>query len=143
MRPVVQITGGKKAQREELQDIAPMLLKRLNLNKLGLFLEIELKNMGKFEFGFCVNTDCTNKLPRDFIVELNKTKNNNTLIRTLAHELVHVKQFARGEMFELPNGQIMWKGRKCHRTKYDDLPWEKDAFNLEVKLTEGILWNNK
>jgi len=141
MRPVVQITGGKKVQREKLQSVAPILLKKLNLHKLGLVLEIELKKMDEFDYGFCINTDCENRSTREFIIELNKTIDISTLIRTLAHELVHVKQFARGELVEHNNGMFEWKGRKCHRKKYDDYPWEKEAWDKEVKLTEGILWN--
>lgn len=143
MIPVIEITGGKKAQRERLQSIAPILLKKLNLHKLGLVLEIELKQMYKFEYGFCINADCENRSTREFIIELNKTLDMSTLIQTMAHEFVHVKQFARGELIENNNGMMEWKGRKCHRKKYDEYPWEKEAWDTELKLTEGILWNNK
>lgn len=43
---------------------------------------------------------------------------------TLAHELVHVKQFARKELTE--NLQY-WKGNDHSDTDYWDQPWEKEG----------------
>ena len=50
---------------------------------------------------------------------------------TLAHELVHVKQFARGELTE--NLQY-WKGKDHSETEYWDQPWEKEARRLQIQL---------
>jgi hypothetical protein len=50
---------------------------------------------------------------------------------TLAHELVHVKQFARGE---LSDNLQYWKGKDHSSTKYWEQPWEKEARKLQKKL---------
>jgi hypothetical protein len=56
----------------------------------------------------------------------------------LCHELVHVKQFATGEMRDLQSDTdiVNWKGKRYNRTKYHyfDLPWEIDAHGREVGL---------
>lgn len=141
MKSVVQINGGSDEQTAFIHEHIGTLLKRLNLHRLSLFIEIELKhNFGKYEYGYCENVDVERWAPRDFVIELNATKKNNILLRVLAHELTHVKQYARREMVEHKDGSITWKGRKCHRTKYYDLPWEQDAFKTETILIEGIVW---
>jgi len=53
-------------------------------------------------------------------------------LRTLAHEMVHVKQFAKGE---LNSALTQWKSNKyCDNIKYWDQPWEKEARRLQHKL---------
>ena len=142
MKPTVQINGGSDEQTAFIREHIETLLKRLNLHRLGLFLEIELRQgFGKYEYGYCENVDVERWAPRDFVIELNETKKNSTLLRVLAHELTHVKQYARREMVEQRDGSVIWKGRKCHRTKYHDLPWEKEALKSETILLEGIVWN--
>jgi len=47
---------------------------------------------------------------------------------TLAHEMVHVRQMARGTL-QTVNGVNYWCGKRyTKRTKYLDMPWEQDAF---------------
>jgi hypothetical protein len=47
---------------------------------------------------------------------------------TLAHEMVHVRQMARG-LLTTVKGVNHWCGRRyTKRTKYLDQPWEQDAF---------------
>lgn len=48
---------------------------------------------------------------------------------TLAHEMVHVRQLAKGIMRFEPNNVRIWRGRRyTKKTKYLDQPWELDAF---------------
>jgi len=47
---------------------------------------------------------------------------------TLTHEMVHVRQMAKG-ILKTVNGVNYWRGKKyTKRTKYLDQPWEQDAF---------------
>lgn len=58
-------------------------------------------------------------------------------LSTLAHEMVHVKQFARGE---LDSGLSSWKSNKyCANIDYWDQPWEKEARRLQDKLAARFL----
>ena len=53
-------------------------------------------------------------------------------LSTLAHEMVHVKQFARGEM---DFGLSRWKSNNyCENIEYWDQPWEKEARRLQHKM---------
>lgn len=54
------------------------------------------------------------------------------MMSTLAHEMVHAKQFLRGELIAEPNWQ--WKGRAAKNYRYKNQPWEREAFRLEHEL---------
>jgi hypothetical protein len=59
---------------------------------------------------------------------------------TLAHEMVHVRQLAKGMLKYLPNQSKMWMGKRyTKKTKYLDQPWEQDAFaRQEIILRRAI-----
>ena len=67
------------------------------------------------------------------------------LATTLAHEMVHVKQLAKGQMKFLPNDAKIWKGKRYNKkTKYLEMPWELDAFSKqEILLRRAIEIDNK
>ena len=48
-------------------------------------------------------------------------------MNTLAHEMVHVRQLAKG-LLRAKNGKKWWRGKLySNRVKYTDMPWEQDA----------------
>lgn len=59
---------------------------------------------------------------------------------TLAHEMVHVRQLAKGMLKYLPNENKIWMGKRyTKKTKYLDQPWELDAFaRQEIILRKAI-----
>ena len=58
------------------------------------------------------------------------------MLSTVAHELVHVKQFAKGELYDSTvKDRTRWHGQWMKRTPdYWDLPWEIEAYGREVGL---------
>ena len=75
---------------------------------------------------------------REFTIELDSTVKIRNLLITLAHEMVHVKQWAKDEMYEYTNtmGLVRFKGEKIHleETDYWDYPWEIEAYGRELGL---------
>ena len=59
---------------------------------------------------------------------------------TLAHEMVHVRQLAKGQMKFLPNQNRIWMGKRySKRTHYLEQPWELDAFaRQEIVFRKAI-----
>lgn len=59
---------------------------------------------------------------------------------TLAHEMVHVRQLAKGLMKFLPNQARIWMGKRySKKTHYLDQPWELDAFaRQEILFRKAI-----
>jgi hypothetical protein len=86
------------------------------------------------ELGTCTVLDVNywNK-PRDFEIHLKKSKKIDKMISTLAHEFVHLKQFAK---MELNESLDKWKSIPIDSEKieYHDLPWEVEATCLEEIL---------
>lgn len=75
---------------------------------------------------------------RDFGIQVNSKLCKKNQIKTLAHEMVHIKQFARGEFMELDRDKYKWKSRVLHlpESEYMRFPWEVEAYNMENKLYE-------
>ena len=59
---------------------------------------------------------------------------------TLSHEMVHVRQLAKGQMKFLPRNKRIWMGKTySEKTTYLDQPWELDAFaRQEIVLRRAI-----
>ena len=51
---------------------------------------------------------------------------------TLAHEMIHIKQYMKGEMTDEP--KAIWHGRNHDKTPYTKQPWEVEAHKLEYEL---------
>lgn len=96
-------------------------------------LEIVIKNKIE-DLGTCCITYYNDWYKaREFEIQLRKKKSLKNLLLTLAHEIVHVKQFAKGE---LNCDNTKWKGEKIDTEKvsYFDLPWEVEASSYEYIL---------
>lgn len=88
-------------------------------------------------YGDCIWEDQHYK-PREFSIRVDSDQKFSMILNTLAHELVHVKQWAKGEMFELQ------RQRKCYKfngqlidangMEYWDLPWEIEAHGRAIGL---------
>ena len=66
----------------------------------------------------------------------NDTEWGHTILRTLAHELVHVKQYLVGDL-SWRNKGMMWKGEKFapeYLTDHLDTPYEVEAYGKEKGL---------
>jgi hypothetical protein len=66
-----------------------------------------------------------------YIVVIKPSKSLKDIGVTLAHEMVHVKQLARGYL-QIKNGGRYWCGKRYRKNhKYMALPWELDAFSKQ------------
>jgi hypothetical protein len=102
--------------------------KQLKINRLKLMLEVNFHHQIHVDKATYSEGLCEAKSKRHFVIDVALYSN---WVSTLAHELVHVKQFARGEL----NEQLThWKGRDHSDTEYWDQPWEKEARKLQHKL---------
>ena len=115
-----------------------LLGKRMARN---ILLEIKLtKELKQKEqaYGFCHITDDNLDRPREFMIELDTSMKNSfdQILTWLAHEMVHLKQFVRGELYDYATGNVQWKSRTYGRVHYSDQPWEKEAYRLEGELYE-------
>lgn len=75
-------------------------------------------------------------MPNDFVIEIHRNTEAE-MLKTLAHEMVHVLQYARGELNET---MTMWRGKYVNAEKlpYEEQPWEIEAESIGLNLYESF-----
>lgn len=69
---------------------------------------------------------------------LNPLLNERELITTIFHEMVHIRQMLNGDLVAGEGREkSAWHGVK-YDENYEDLPWEKEAFELEQIMVENF-----
>jgi hypothetical protein len=126
------VGAGKK--RKFLEAVLPSMLDQLKLASSSKSLVISLESDCK-SLGLTVDIAGIG-----YMVVINPKQSFKDLALTLAHELVHVRQMAKGIMFELGEGYKLWSGKVYGpETPYLDQPWECDAFaNQELIMRRAI-----
>jgi hypothetical protein len=93
--------------------------------KLDVDFVLEFTKMEPYHFGLCDYDE------EEITITIAKGLSTQDAIRTLFHELVHVKQYVDGRL-EAGSPQ-RWLGNIIEDA-YHNLPWEVEAFELEQKL---------
>jgi len=94
-------------------------------------------------YGSCSICD-NNHRPREFLIEMNNTIDDDLYLTTLFHEMIHVKQRVLGE-YKTKYQKDFWFGKLIDPdTNYRDLPYEVEAHQLEESVTalylsQGVL----
>jgi len=85
------------------------------------------------------------EVPRNFVIRLDAGIDTIDLLKTAAHEMVHVKQIARNELRELVRSPYFrfHKDYYHKNTDYFDKPWEIEAHGREEGLVVRWLENMK
>jgi|APGre2960657404_1045060.scaffolds.fasta_scaffold122208_1 hypothetical protein len=144
----ISVTGCRSKKRRDEYKSATLLYGLLLMDpRMVNNLSILIKLHKKLDLsGFCENADDVNP-PRVFTIHLRDDKkrytNESDPFRALAHEMVHVKQYAKGEIKDLfVDGKppsVLWRGKLWKETKREyitvlDSPWEIEAYGREVGL---------
>lgn len=89
------------------------------------------------------------RTPRDYVIRVDTRQNIASFICTVFHELVHVKQWIRGEMKQIHKG-VEVTTFKWHKDRvepegmeYMKLPWEIEAHAMEKDLVCDFLNYNR
>ena len=132
----VIVTGCSNPKLEqEIIYATKFFTKELLSRQLYKHISLEIVMMNKIEdLGTCCITYYNDWYKaREFEIQLRKKKSLKSLLMTLAHEIVHVKQFAKGE---LNSDNTKWKGEviDVDNISYFDLPWEVEASSYEYIL---------
>jgi len=139
---LLHINGSNKANRKLVERATWWYAEKLMGKRLmnGLEIHINLKRNLVTKEG-CEGTaiwegDYCDR-PKEFTIELDLSYSIRDALITLAHELVHIKQWAKGEMYEY----IKSPSVRFHKTKFDlddtnywDYPWEIEAFGKQLGL---------
>lgn len=144
---IVNIKGGTINQRKYVESITLFCIKKLMPRMRNLEINIHIKNFGKdTACGYALAADnADSSRPREFDIEVNRSLRLKTLLSTVAHEMVHVKQFARGELYQSSlTAKHRWQGKWINKNpNYWDLPWEIEANGREDGLFARWLGQEK
>ena len=133
----IEVKGGTISQQEKVHSMVEYCINKLMPRMRTLEIEVQIKNIEKKEDadGYCLRNS-----PREFELEISNNQGLRKMLETVAHEMVHVKQYARNEMNDWVHDSTRekyykWKGTSVpEKTNYWDLPWEIEANGMEVGL---------
>ncbi len=131
------VEARSKQKKAFVEHMLPKMIKQLGLTKSKKVLLVRVAN--ECDEG---NDGQTMPIPAiDSIIVVLKPKPLDLLGITLAHEMVHVKQIARGTLKSI-NGVNYWNGKRVHhKTKYLNKPWEIEAFSKQELIFRRALEN--
>jgi len=126
-----------KSKRTKIlfEAIVPRMIKELKLERSRKTLFIKVCRDGlEGQEGSTAPLDVF-----DAYVVLIKPKNLKDMGVTLAHEMIHVKQLAKGTL-KCVEGVTYWNGKRYRKNhKYLNQPWEIEAFSKQELLFRRTL----
>ena len=130
----VNVIGATKKKRALAESAVTFCISELMPRMRTLEVELNLKNL-KTEgvCGWCYEGDGN----RDFYIDVDKNLDDEELVETVCHEMVHVWQGATRKMKDLTCGRKMYMGKVYDdTTAYSDEPWEIEAYAMQGELLE-------
>ena len=128
------VESRSKQKKQFIEAILPSMVEQLGLTntRKSLLIRLEKDCEG---MGYTVPVDILDS----YVVIIKPTMSIKSIGITLAHEMVHVRQMAKG-ILKIKNGVNYWCGKRyTKRTKYLDQPWEQDAFaRQEIVFRKAI-----
>ena len=116
--------SGSKRNKKFVEAILPSMITQLGLDSSRKAVVIQIEDDGTANMGSTIPVDALDS----YIVVVKPHRKLKDIGFTLAHEMVHVRQMAKGILKSVKNGHT-WAGKRySNKTKYLDMPWEQDAF---------------
>jgi hypothetical protein len=113
---------------------------RLMTDRLSNSLQININVIKDFYaqnkiLGEAFPTDERNTKQKNFVINLEWNKLGKKLLQCLAHEMVHVKQYATGELkFHERRNLVTFQREQYQDDEYWESLWEIEAYGREVGL---------
>jgi hypothetical protein len=131
--------GSTRKTQKIVKDLTRFCADMLMSKRLvdGLLIRIEfIKDLDNEYDGDCEYVDEESR-PKEFLIRVNDSLKLSKKLRTICHEMVHVKQYATGEMkyMSRPARFTKFQGT-LYPDEFDywDSPWEIEAFGREPGL---------
>ena len=106
-----------------------------------LMIDIDHRSLWKDDcYGYL---DATNySRPRSFTISLHSKMKEIDYVKTLLHELVHLRQWVEGSL-TLKSGRTYYKGMNVSDIKYYEQPHEIEAFTMQESLYKQYVFDIK
>ena len=120
---------GSRRNKKFVEALLPSMLKQLKLENSTKAVVIRIADECGTNSGITVDLSSATGC---YMVVIKPNRRLKEIGITLAHELVHVKQLAKGTLQNKPNGVNIWAGKRYgKKTAYLSMPWEIEAFSRQ------------
>lgn len=124
--------NGSIRNKAKIESYARRIMNHFQILNKKAWIEVTFRNKLDGDAAGYAHVESTGHV----VIEIAKTcqgekYSQEEMLITLAHELVHAKQYLTGTLSRDTN---RWKGKIYHG--YENTPWEKEAYKLE-----SILYN--
>lgn len=117
-----------KRNKKFIEALLPSMIRQLKLENSKRVLLIRVAD----ECGDNQGTTVDLGINLGIVVVIKPRKNLKDIGLTLAHEMVHVKQLAKGILKTRKTGSYIWAGKRYNKkTEYLSMPWEIEAFSKQ------------
>jgi hypothetical protein len=120
---------GSRRNKKFVEAILPSMISQLKLENCTKAVVVRIANECEGNQGITVDLS---ELTGCYMVVIAPTRKLKDIGLTLAHEMVHVKQLAKGILKNKQNGVNIWAGKRyTNKVAYLDMPWEIEAFSKQ------------
>lgn len=104
-------------------------------HRVSIELEFDKSLAKANEYAFCDYFEDGNKI-RDFTITIDPNLGKRNMLLAIAHEMVHVKQYAKGELKDMRANKVKFRNEVIESNEMDywDMPWEIEAHGREKGL---------
>jgi hypothetical protein len=115
--------------------------KVLGISKRDFTLEIHYKfdYLKTFAIFACVDYHSKKRVT----IEIDAGLSEEKMLTYIAHEMVHVKQYLKGQLSQTRSGLQLWKGKKVNaEIPYHRCPWELEAYKKQCIMYYEFIYCN-
>ena len=124
----IGVIGGSKKKQDLAYSIIDFCITKMMPRMKTLDITLYLSNDMEDADGFCMAES-----KRMFVLEVDSRLNGDDFITALCHEMVHVKQYAKGELDV--NGKFAYKSVDDYLNAW----YEKEAYAMQETLCAEFL----
>ena len=129
----INVTGGFQSQRDRVESTMIFCVDEMLPKHRTLDIQVHI---GNYEATENVMGQCLHVSGNEFMVDIDSKQNLYNLILTTCHEMVHVKQYSRGELKEaFP--KTFWFNKPHSDARC--FPWEREAWDMQSKLAHKYI----
>ena len=131
---IFEIDSCNSRKRKFLESIIPSFINQLKLDNSKKSVLVTLQPD-------CRDSGITTEIPGiGYFIVINSKMTLLQTALTLAHEMIHVYQFAKGILKTNKNGNKIWAGKHfSYKTSYLDMPWEIQAYSRQELILRRAL----
>ena len=125
-----------KRSKKFIEVLMPSIIQQLKLERSTKVVVIRVADECGPNQGLTVDLG----INLGYMVVIKPTRSLKDLGVTLAHEMVHVKQLAKGILKYRKTGNHIWAGKRySKKTEYLSMPWEIEAFSKQELILRRAL----